>query len=72
MEFTDSDLLREVKSTYIHVPLLLKFSTKRLNNFKPFIVGGFLLLSTYQVIKIILMTIVLENLEQKRVSSIMN
>lgn len=31
---------REVKSTYIHVPLLLKFSTKRLNNFKPFIVGG--------------------------------
>ena len=40
MEFTDSDLLREVKSTYIHIPLLLKFSTKRLNNFKPFIVGG--------------------------------
>lgn len=40
IEFTDSDLLREVKSTYIHVPLLLKFSTKRLNNFKPFIIGG--------------------------------
>jgi hypothetical protein len=39
-EFTDSDLLREVKSTYIHVPLLLKFSTKRLNNFKPFVVAG--------------------------------
>ena len=35
-----SDLLREVKSTYIHVPLLVKFSTKRINNFKPFIVGG--------------------------------
>ncbi len=35
-----SDLTREVKSTYIHVPLLLKFSTKRINNFKPFIVGG--------------------------------
>ncbi|MBT0607281.1 type IX secretion/gliding motility protein PorT/SprT [Aequorivita echinoideorum] len=34
------DFLREVKSTYIHVPLLLKVSTKRLNNFKPFIVGG--------------------------------
>ncbi len=32
--------LREVKSTYVHVPLLLKVSTKRLNNFKPFIVGG--------------------------------
>ncbi len=34
------DQLREVKSTYIHVPLLLKISTKRINNFKPFIVGG--------------------------------
>src|SRR5690606_26640836 len=36
-----SDLTREVKSTYIHLPLLVKFSTKRINNFKPFIVGGF-------------------------------
>ncbi|NER18667.1 type IX secretion/gliding motility protein PorT/SprT [Spongiivirga citrea] len=34
------DMLREVKSTYIHFPLLLKISTKRINNFKPFIVGG--------------------------------
>jgi len=40
-EFNNSDLLREVKSTYIHVPLLLKISTKRINNFKPFIIGGF-------------------------------
>jgi Outer membrane protein beta-barrel domain len=40
MEFNDSDLLREVKSTYVHVPILLKASTKRINNFKPFIVGG--------------------------------
>ncbi|MFL0353956.1 porin family protein [Xanthomarina sp. GH4-25] len=40
IEHTPADLEREVKSTYIHVPLLLKFSTKRLNNFKPFIVGG--------------------------------
>ena len=39
--FSDADLLREVKSTYVHVPLLLKVSTKRINNFKPFIVGGF-------------------------------
>ena len=39
--FTSSDLIREVKSTYIHVPLLLKVSTKRVNNFKPFVVGGF-------------------------------
>ncbi len=36
----ERDALREVKSTYIHVPLLVKFSTKRLNNFKPFIVAG--------------------------------
>jgi len=35
------DFLREVKSTYIHIPLLLKISTKRLNNIKPFIIGGF-------------------------------
>ena len=40
-DYNDSDLLREVKSTYIHIPLLLKVSTKRINNFKPFIVGGF-------------------------------
>lgn len=39
-DFNDSDLLREVKSTYVHIPLLLKASTKRINNFKPFIVGG--------------------------------
>ncbi len=31
---------REVKSTYVHLPLLLKISTKRINNIKPFIVGG--------------------------------
>ena len=36
-----SDFIREVKSTYIHIPLLVKFSTKRINNFKPFILGGF-------------------------------
>lgn len=36
----ERDFLREVKSTYIHVPLLVKFSTKRLNNFKPFVVAG--------------------------------
>lgn len=37
----ESDQLREVKSTFIHLPILLKISTKRINNFKPFIVGGF-------------------------------
>ena len=29
-----NDNLREVKATYIHIPLLLKVSTKRLNNIK--------------------------------------
>lgn len=36
----ENDRLRELNSTYIHIPLLVKFSTKRLNNFKPFVVGG--------------------------------
>lgn len=36
----EADFLREAKSTYIHIPLLLKISTKRLNNFKPFVVAG--------------------------------
>ena len=40
LEFNDSDLIREVRSTYIHIPLLLKISTKRVNNIKPFIIGG--------------------------------
>ncbi len=37
---TEFERFREVKSTYVHIPLLLKISTKRLNNFKPFIIGG--------------------------------
>jgi len=36
----EKDFLRESKSTYIHVPLLLKLATDRINNFRPFIVGG--------------------------------
>ena len=36
----EKDYLREVKSTYIHVPILAKISTKRLNNIKPFLIGG--------------------------------
>jgi hypothetical protein len=36
----ENDRLRSLQSTYIHVPLLVKFSTKRINNFRPFIVGG--------------------------------
>lgn len=31
---------RFVNSTYIYVPILLKFSTKRFNNIKPYITGG--------------------------------
>jgi len=34
------DYLRKAKAAYIHIPLLLKVSTKRINNFKPFIMGG--------------------------------
>ena len=36
----ENDRIREVQTTAVHLPLLLKISTKRLNNFKPFIVGG--------------------------------
>ena len=35
-----SDTLRSIKSTYIHLPLLLKFSSKRINNFRPYVIGG--------------------------------
>lgn len=35
-----SDFIREVKSTYVYFPLLLRFSTQRINNFKPFITFG--------------------------------
>jgi hypothetical protein len=31
---------RIVKSTYVYLPFILKFSTKRINNFKPFILAG--------------------------------
>ncbi|MFD2099455.1 porin family protein [Flagellimonas iocasae] len=37
---TEADALREVRSTYIRFPLLLKVSTKRFGNWKPFIEGG--------------------------------
>lgn len=35
------DALREVKSTYIHFPLLLKFSSKRTGNIRPYLLGGY-------------------------------
>ncbi|WP_366185144.1 porin family protein [Flavobacterium ovatum] len=34
------DILREVSSTYIHFPLLLKFSSLRTGNIRPYLVGG--------------------------------
>lgn len=34
------DKVREVNSTYIHLPLLLKFSSKRTGNIKPYLLGG--------------------------------
>lgn len=40
--FTKSiDREREVRSTYIDFPILLKFSSKRTGNVRPFLVGGF-------------------------------
>ena len=37
---TPNNIEREVKSTYINFPLLLKASAKRLGNWKPYVVGG--------------------------------
>lgn len=37
---TESDALRQVNSTYIHLPLLLKFSSLRTGNIRPYILGG--------------------------------
>jgi len=36
----ERDELREVKSTYINFPLLVKASAKRIGNWKPFLIGG--------------------------------
>jgi len=37
---TSSNKLREVNSTYLHFPLLLKFSSLRTGNIRPYILGG--------------------------------
>lgn len=34
------DRLRQVKSTYIHFPMLLKFMSKRIGNVRPYLNGG--------------------------------
>jgi hypothetical protein len=36
----EKDAIREVKSTYINFPILLKASTRRIGNWKPFVIGG--------------------------------
>jgi len=36
----DPDTFTEITSTYVHLPLLVKFNANRLNNFRPFVVGG--------------------------------
>ncbi len=35
-----SNTERTITATYLHIPLLLKFSTNRLNNIRPYIIGG--------------------------------
>ncbi|MFV8344368.1 porin family protein [Flavobacterium sp. XS2P39] len=37
---TKVDALREVNSTYIHLPLLIKFLSLRTGNIRPYLVGG--------------------------------
>ncbi len=37
---TKRDSVREVGSTYLHIPVLLKFSTDRLNNVRPYVLAG--------------------------------
>ena len=34
------DSIREVASTYLHIPLLFKFSTDRYKNIRPYVLGG--------------------------------
>lgn len=36
----ESDRKREVESTYIHLPLILKINAARINNFRPFLTVG--------------------------------
>jgi hypothetical protein len=38
--FYSNDDKREIKSTYIQLPLLLKYSAKRYNNIRPYVLGG--------------------------------
>ena len=37
---TPRDSVREIGSTYLHIPLLFKFSTDRYKNIRPYVLGG--------------------------------
>lgn len=37
---TENDSVRKVNSTYLHVPLLVKLSTDRYYNIRPYVIGG--------------------------------
>ncbi len=37
---TKRDSIREIGSTYLHLPVLLKFSTDRMDNIRPYILAG--------------------------------
>ena len=36
----NNDKTRETKSTYLHLPLILKFSTNRMGNIRPYVLSG--------------------------------
>ena len=40
IDFNQNLHFREIKSTYVHFPMLLKISSKRVNNFKPYLLAG--------------------------------
>ncbi len=37
---TKKDSIREIGSTYLHIPIILKFSTDRLDNVRPYVLAG--------------------------------
>lgn len=37
---TQQDSIREIGSTYLHVPFVLKFSTDRMDNIRPYVLAG--------------------------------
>lgn len=37
---TKKDSIREIGSTYLHLPVLFKFSTDRMDNVRPYVLGG--------------------------------